>query len=432
MALSHFGVELSFAKSVNPARRWWRSLGHGNDMRGALLDKISEFEDYSELHKQGVPISEIRAAIRDTIEPYLKNKDILKGESVYYLSGEAINVRRITLDSSGPLFLNQILAVYWNAYRQDPEACTDLLAKLDSYVQKGKEKYISISLLERDKTGMDTETLAHEIFQIIGTTIEGPIKPFLDELLCLFHMQDKQYTHANILSLTLGKVVNSLFNEAFDQSFLYPGGFGVTLSQWRNIAQHLSFSVAGSEITATYGRRNQQREVTLKHNDLIPLLRQILLRLSVLKAARVLFTWDNIQLIGPKLVEHTEHPDSLLTDLAATFLTQGFRISRADSSIERLQITLTDLRAKFEDPNVRAIHASQFLAFLSQRVPGKALSIEHLDPHRNKSCEFSLTRPDAKAVGQSNNPFKELSRLFTFKKGPNKANSADAKGTAAD
>jgi hypothetical protein len=292
-------------------------------MRGALLDKISEFEDYSELHRQGVPISEIREAIRETLEPYLRSKDVLEGESVYYLAGEAINIRRITLDSSGPRFLGQILDVYWNAYQQSPGACTDLIAQLDPHVQKGKVKYISISLLERDKARMDTETLAHDVFQILGTTIEGPIRPFLDELLCLFHIQDKQYTPANVLPLTFGEVINSLRNEPFDKAFLYPEPYGVPLNQWRNIAQHLSFSVIGSKVIATYGRMNHQQEVTLKHNELIPLLRQVLLRLAALKAARVLFTWDNIQLIGPKLVDHTEHPDSLLTDLAATFLTQG-------------------------------------------------------------------------------------------------------------
>ena len=299
-------------------------------------------------------------------------------------------------------------------------------------MQKGKVKYISISLLERDKSEMDTETLTHEVFQLLGTTIEGPVRPFLDELLCLFRIQDKQYSPANVLSMTLGDVVNSLCNEPLDKAFLHPGSYGISLSQWRNIAQHLSFSVSGSDITATYGRRNHQKKVALKHNDLIPLLRQVLLRLSVLKAARVLFTWDNIQAIGPKLSGNTEHPDSLLTDLAATFLTQGFRISHTDSSTERLQLSLTDLRAEFEDPNVRAIHASQFLSFLARRVPGKALSIEYIDPHRNRSCEFLLSLDDARVVGQCNDPLKELPERFIFKKGPNKANSADAKGRAAD
>ena len=158
------------------------------------------------------------------------------------------------------------------------------------------------------------------------------------------------------------------------------------------------------------------REVKLNHDDLIPLLRQVLLRLSVMKAARALFTWDNVQVIGPKLTDLTEHPESLLIDLAATFLTQGFRISKAGVDSERLSLSIEDLRAKFEDPNVRAIHASQFLAVMARRVPSKALVIEYVDVHRCRSCEFSLTIADAHLVGQSDDPLKELAGRFTIKK----------------
>lgn len=395
-------------------------------MRGAILDKISEFENFSELHKKGIPISEIRAAIQETLSPYIRSKDILESEGLYYLAGEAINVRQIIHDASGSQFLNQILDVYWAAYRRSPEACTDLIAQLDSHVEKGKVKYISISLLERDKNSMDIETLAHEVFQLLGTTIEGPVRPFLDELLCMFHIKDKKYTPTKVQSMTLGDVVNSLCNESFDKTFLYLGSYGVSLSQWRNIAQHLSFSVAGDEIIASYGRMNRQQNVTLKQNDLIPLLKQALLRLSALKAARVLFTWDNIKEIGPKLAGQAEHPDSLLVDLTATFLTQGFQISSVDSNHENIRLSLTDLRAEFEAPNTRAIHASQFLAFLARRVPNKALTIEYLDQHRNRSYEFSLSLADAKIVRQCNDPLKELVDRLTFKKRPNKAISADA------
>lgn len=395
-------------------------------MRNELLDKISQFEDYSDLHRKGFSISEIRSAVKDTLAPFLRSQEILQSEMVYHLAGEAINIRRISQAPAGLDFLRRILDSYWNAYHANADACTSVIAEMEQSIEGGKRKFISIALLERDKDGMDTEILAHEVFQMIGSTIEGPIRPYLNELLSLFHLHDKTYIPESTTKMTLGEVVTALQLKLTGTFFLQPGNYGVSLNQWRNIAQHLSFTVVDDQIKATYGRRNT-KSVVLAREDLIHLLRQIALCLAVLKAARVIFAWDHASEIRAKLKDMTEHPDSVLVDLSATFLTQGFRICRTDAGKDSLRLVVEDLRAEYENPNFRAIHASQFLAMVACRVPGKSLTIEYIDPHRGRSCEFSITVSDAEVVRESDDPLKELALRFTFKKEPNTWDSRERK-----
>ncbi len=384
-------------------------------MRASLLDKIAEFEDYSVLHRQGIPIEDIREAIRMTVSPYVRDQDQLKDERIYLLAGEAINIRRVSSEPGGESFLSAITEVYTTAMTVDPNACAALVAAFDPHVEAGKQKYVSIALLEANKAGMDTETLAHEVMRSIGATIEGPMRAFLDELLCLLHISDPSFTVNHSRSMTLGQVVEALQKTTLYQTFLSPMSYGVTLSQWRNIAQHLSFSVTNRVVTATYGTTNK-KTVMLSHDDLLPLTWQIIIRLGALKAARGLYCWENIDKVGPLLPTMGESSDAILIDLSAMFLTQGFRISNLESASDHLKIVLEDLRANIEDPNIRAIHSSQFLLAMARRVREKDLSVVYVDNHRGRRCTFSLSANDAKAVRESNDQLRELAGRFTFKK----------------
>ena len=89
----------------------------------------------------------------------------------------------------------------------------------------------------------------------------------------------------------------------------HPSPFGISVSQWRNIANHNSYSVKDEEISCTYGSRGHQKHFSCTVSDLIELARYVDSLGFLHKVAFEIFSIDNLKQLIPHVprLEITEY-----------------------------------------------------------------------------------------------------------------------------
>lgn len=382
-------------------------------MRPNVLRKTKALEGYANLHRANVPISEVRNAIKEIVTPYISSPSLLDTERIYLLAGEASMVEYLcTLDHGQELF-EYVLSVYKEAGAVDAQKCFATIAAFEPEIEVAKQKYLSLSLLEVDRDDLDTETLSHEVFRTVGALIEGSIQAYLRELLCLVRIRDRDFGVQECLALKLGNVVDQLLHRKVKSELLKPSPWEISLSQLRNVGQHLSLRVDGNHVVASYGT-TVRHEVRFSRSELFDLFQATFIRQGVLKVGRTLFVHDNIDSISPHLPEGSAEGDSVLLDFSAMMMTQGFKVVDLVQEAEKIEVVAEDVRSEFEDPNIRYIHASQFLAHLAYMIPGKTLCMRYVDSFRGRTCMTFLEAEDAGIVAGSKEPLIELVNRVKF------------------
>jgi len=127
--------------------------------------------------------------------------------------------------------------------------------------------------------------------------------------------------------MTFGKVIEELASRS-DGAIYRPQPFGLTVSQWRNIANHNSYEVKGSEVVCTYGTPGHYKTIRCPVDDLINLGRYINDLKYIHKIAFEFFSIDNMQALSPYVphVDITNHTSE--ATLAYGLTVAGFRIER--------------------------------------------------------------------------------------------------------
>lgn len=109
--------------------------------------------------------------------------------------------------------------------------------------------------------------------------------------------------------MTFGEVISELSSRKIGGDVYRPSPFGIPVSQWRNIANHNSYTVKDNEVTCIYGSPGQQKQFSCAVSDWIGLARYIDTLGFLHKVAFEIFNIDNLdELIpyAPKL-EITEY-----------------------------------------------------------------------------------------------------------------------------
>lgn len=155
---------------------------------------------------------------------------------------------------------------------------------------------------------------------------------------------------------SLGNCIDTLINFNEDFAVMYKHStLGIKTNQWRNIANHNSYSLKNeTTIIATYGSNNQH-EILLSRKQIEQVSLAISCFYNLHKIAHTLIFIDNYDLFSSNDVSYTD--DSVFAQVIETTNLYGFKVTDFEEH-DKLWIFGLDYNSadiKKSDPNVKMI-----------------------------------------------------------------------------
>lgn len=370
---------------------------------------VRKFSSLLQLVEAGLSTAEIKKGVIETLEPYFQNHEVLE-LAIPELVPEAVSLVKLQEDSWALKSFKQCLETRRLAQAIAGEESLRDCALWEPTVLKGLSNYWSALHLEVPKSELSIEEFTYEAFRNIGTIIEGPMQPYLRELLHqvrLVRRISKPATGLN--SMDLGDVVAELVGKTHTSDIFKPPPWGVRLNQWRNIAQHLTFQVEDEIIVCWYGKETNIKEIRLSRNELWVALQKIYAVFCALKLSRTIFFIDNVKVIEKFLPDLNFPPESEILSFASSAAVQGFEV--VDVQLNKEQATAILLDVSDLDPNDRKFHASQFAYLLWACTNRPCATVEYREKNGTRSLITTAWAKDCERISRGEIKFCELANL---------------------
>lgn len=224
----------------------------------------------------------------------------------------------------GTLFeegLSSIVQLYNSALKQNYSEGVRLFKDCYPAIARGFASRAQIMRTNRSDTLPDRlDLFAKYAFQLIGDGIENSLKPFLeflDSVYCLSH-------NRTVVKKRLGVIVDSLISSSGLFKDLYKTlFFDITVSQWRNIANHGSYvCTTDGKIEIYYGEKNRTTRY-IERQELEMVLTTLDTLLYVHKTAYTLIHIDHIDCLPVTEKYHETTNDDRIIQIVETSYAYG-------------------------------------------------------------------------------------------------------------
>ncbi len=245
--------------------------------------------------------------------------------------------------------LRMLLEEFRRARSIDRARCFQAWAEWMERTDLGIRNIAAVAALQDVDLDRHLELAAKSILRDLGDVLEGSLQPFARLRLDLRGVSGIRSGKAPaVVALSFGKVIEELCLDHTVRTLYCPAPFGLTVSQWRNIANHNDYRIEGNEVFCRYGVTGTHKEVRCTIQDLVELALYINDLYYVHKVAFEIFTIDNmidLQPLAPKirLTEHTSDGT-----LAYGIVTAGFSIHRVGYKVGSWAFVLEDELARPE------------------------------------------------------------------------------------
>lgn len=384
-------------------------------VRAHYLKTVESFEHFTKALKGGVAPAELKEAVVAVLDPYVQDKDLLWEHAVSRLANEALCIANLNLRPEWKDLLVKAFEIRNAAISTAPTQAYQVICDFEICIREAQRKYSMLILFEQPKDGLKTDEYAFEMFRLIGGLIESTIQPFIKEIYCLAEINAGQTKNTqNVIDADLGQIVEQFSRLNCFPTLLMPGGWGVRINQWRNIAQHHSFSVTGERIEATYGKSTPKKSISIGRDDLFSLSKELVRRLGALKSSRELTILNNIEQLRGSLPDIEIDIYSIATELAAAFATQGFTLTGLEDANGVISAKILDANPTQGD--IRKIHCSQFVLPIGARFPQRGIEVTYESDASAEKFKFSITAESNRILGELHSPFEKLADLLKWEK----------------
>jgi len=267
--------------------------------------------------------------------------------------------------------------IHQRAYSQDKITCIQTSVEWQPAIYEGLSIFWSQYHLELDKRNLPDDEFLHECLRNIGAITEGATKHLTKELLQQQRVANGDYvSKGGTKDMDFGNAVYELYRASPNPDFFAPQG--IRLSQWRNIAQHLSAHVEGTEFICKYGK--PEKEIRLTRTELYQITKHMIYFFSGLKLANTFFTVDHMtELVAvgltPESMRKRDEMDIL--NIVYGLLSQGFEVVDFQTDEKESRLVVRDMTSL--DPDKRKIHSSQFVYLLWLYTKSRIVSVEYLE-----------------------------------------------------
>lgn len=231
--------------------------------------------------------------------------------------------------------LRTMLMEFRAARNVDVSCCFQTWGRWFEAIDRAIRNTASVAFLQEDIDNLSHEFMAKSILRDTGDILEGSLQPLARLRLDMQGVAGiRAAGAAPVTSMSFGKVIEELASRPNGGDVYRPQPFGLTVSQWRNIANHNSYEVKGSEVICTYGSPGHHKTIRCPVNDLFNLGRYINDLKFTHKIAFEFFSIDNMRALSPYLphVDITNH--TFEGALAYGLVAGGFSIERVGYGAE--------------------------------------------------------------------------------------------------
>jgi hypothetical protein len=384
-------------------------------VRPHYLKTVESFEPFTKALKGGIALAELKESIVDVLNPYVRDKELLWKQAVSVLANEALCIANLNVRTEWKDLLVKSFEIRDSAILKDQLLAYKIICDFELSIREAQRKYSMQILFEQSKDGLNTDEYAFEMFRLIGGLIESTIQPFIKEIYCLAALNAGQNEDTKaVIKADFGQVIEQFSRLNCFPGLLTPGTWDVRINQWRNIAQHHSFSVVGEKIEATYGKSSPKKCIALTREELFSLSKELIRRLGALKSSRELTILNNIEELRGRLPNVEVDIYSKATELAAAFATQGFTLAGLEEAADVVSARILDVNPS--PGNIRQIHCSQFVLPIGARFPQKGIEVTYEAEGSDEKFKFSLTAEANKVLGEIASPFEKLADLLKWEK----------------
>lgn len=344
-----------------------------------ILDGLKNKSPIPVLLENGYTPDSIKAEIIETFKPYFKNLDNLERFAIDSLVSDWINFLRLTINYPGiEKDIELVLKAYNQAKDKDYEQTINILAKMTPLHLEAGNKYWSFLNLEVNKKDLDTYEFAQTSMKDISDIIEGLSKSvYIENVLINKVRRGKPIDIEKTINNKLGSIIKDLVsNSEYCSIFIVPSE-NQTISNWRNIAAHHTYSVIDNLIHCESGEGNSKTLFSLDRDELFRRVNFCMRTTETLNMAHKIFGFDNLPEISQRLDKNKSHPRPEIGFLmfSSALMSQGFEILNIDYNHDKATLDLFDLTKN--NPRDRGIHSSQLLSQLWLLTVSKHLEIRY-------------------------------------------------------
>lgn len=375
-----------------------------------FLAQVGQQNVFALMAEGGLTPEQIREAAVEQLEPYFENREALVRQVSDVLLPDAITVARLEMTGWGAEMLAHCLETHRAAKSVAPTESFEAVRSWFLPTMQGLSAFWSQYHLQHDLDELELEEFVHECKQLIGTTVEGVMKPQLKLLLHQLRLSRRRpVTAAQLDALRLGSVVDELATHSGYPELFAPPPWGLRLHDWRNVAQHHSTAVEGREIVCLYGPPNNPSEIRLRREELATLVRFLGMIQVILATASAIYHLDNldeIRALGPPPVGLTVRPESELLQFQVALGRQGFELLHVDWETTAATAVIRDLTEG--DPLSRAVHASQFVVTLWSHTRAERVTVEYREKDGTPRLRARALGRDCERIARGEIPFADL------------------------
>jgi len=382
------------------------------DQYNKILSGIRQWSRLLDSLAEGHTPESVKEACRAVLQAVLEDTSAVDGLPRDHLIAEAINVQRILNDPWSADQFWYCLTLHRRAYALDRQASLDECARWETQISRGLGHYWSALQLEQRKGGLAVEEFAAEAFRNIGSLLEATTQPLLRELLGQLRLT-RNVERENLDQLDFGVVVSELASTSGAADLFVPRPWGVSLSQWRNVAQHHNFEVERDIIKVRCGKGLKARGLELSQEDLWVLLRLVFRIQLLVKTARSIFVVDHQVELRGRMNSASEPPGALVFSFASIAASQGFEVVGIEVQPERARAVLRDVTGM--NPCERQFHASQFVQNLWAATGAMECELEYQQRDGTPTLVTLASAADCEALGNELIDMKEFARRVSFK-----------------
>lgn len=261
-----------------------------------IEDLVNEMKDILKLDdffKEGGHIFDISAKIKNEFNDFFSSKSSLDRYANDYLISDWVNYLKYSGRTTMKQDIIEIIEMFNKAKEKNDNKTFEMLAMhMKDAVQVG-DKYWSFVFLEKDRNELKFYEYVTVAFESINSISETAIKCFLTLIVAINRIKrNKSVEYEKIVNMKFGSMVNELVQTSNLGRILSDCGYGVSVSQWRNIACHKNYCINGEKIVCNYGT-HLENEVTLNKEELLSVNIYIAKIARILNFAVKFFTYDN-------------------------------------------------------------------------------------------------------------------------------------------
>lgn len=287
---------------------------------------------------------ELQKKMKTLLPKFIRNKvlvDIVVSQDLFL--SEFAFLSRTEKSEKLRAILAEIYVVYDSASKINRKQFLELIANFAPDVARAADNCAQMDNVLSETVPSYSKAAAKVFFRELGDFLEGSFQVFTKFFLSCVYISESKCIE-EVKNFSFGKCVSELINRGILIDIYKPEPWAIPLSQWRNIANHNSYTanISSEQITCEYGSKTKE-EITTTLNDLYILKFQISQFYNAHKISHATIFLENGLEVNPLIKRREINPETLIHQVKEFSFVFGFKPKLLEDSVKhKIDFSVTD------------------------------------------------------------------------------------------